>query len=115
MEPLYKGFQDVINFYINYGYNQNSSEEEFAAREALGIVHNHSCWLNPNQSLFSRRTRRLCKKFCKKNNIPKERFYKKDYDCDECPNLLTYYKEGNNFLFALGNNYLYEKQGLIKK
>lgn len=31
-----------------------------------------------------------------------------------CPNLLTYYKEGNNFLFALGNNYLYEKQGLIK-
>lgn len=123
MEPVYKGLKDLINFYTNYGYSYqllihdreaNPLDEEGAAREALGIIHNHGCWLNPTGTLMSHRTKRLCKKFCKKHNIPKEPYYKKNYDCDMCPNCITYYKNGDDFLFALGNSYLYEKQGKIK-
>ena len=54
----------------------------------------------------------MCKRFCKKNGIPKEEGWD-HYNCDVCPNLITYYKEGNNFLFALGNAYLYEKEELL--
>ena len=117
MEPIYKGFQDIVEFYSKYGIDShtNPSEEEMKAREALALSHNHGCWLNPCGTLASRRTKRLCKKFCKKNGIPKETYNNKYYDCDMCPNCITYYKDGDNFLFALGNSYLYHKQGLMEK
>jgi hypothetical protein len=56
----------------------------------------------------------MCKRFCKKNGIPKEENWGDHYNCDVCPNLITYYKEGNDFLFALGNAYLYEKEGKME-
>lgn len=116
MKPCYRGFQDIMEFYTKYGVDSRikPSKEEIAARKELGMLHNHTCWLNPIGGFNSKRTKKLCKKFCKKHNIPKEPYYKKNYDCDMCPNCITYYKNGDDFLFALGNSYLYEKQGKIK-
>ena len=114
MEPLYKGFKDFLDFYVNYGWKENSSQEEKDASDAMSRVHNHVCWLNPTDTTMSRRTRRLCKKFCKKNNIPKEPYFPKEYCCDHCPNLITVYKDGDTFLFGFGNSWVAEKQGKIE-
>ena len=113
MEPIYRGFKIIHDTYVKMG-NPNDTPENAAAREALSWNHNHTCWLNPTMNIFSRRTRKMCKRFCKKNGIPKEENWGDHYNCDVCPNLITYYKEGNDFLFALGNAYLYEKEGKIE-
>ena len=111
MEPVYRGFKVIYDTYIKMG-NPKDTPENAEAREALAWIHNHTCWLNPTMTVLSRRTKKMCKRFCKKNGIPKEEGWD-HYNCDVCPNLITYYKEGNNFLFALGNAYLYEKEGKI--
>lgn len=114
MEPIYKGFKDLYDFFTSYGEDA-SKPDEFAAKEALAWSHNHVCWLNPTGNLFSKKTQKMCRKFCKKNKIPKERYYDEYYDCDYCPNLITYYKKDNDILFALGNSYLYQKEGKLDK
>lgn len=114
MELLYKGFKDFLDFYVTYGYNENSSQEEREASDELSCAHNHACWLNPTETIMSLRTQRLCKKFCKKNNIPKNDFFPSGYNCDECPNSITIYTDDGTFLFGFGNSYLMEKQGKIE-
>ena len=113
MEPIYRGFKHIIDTYVKYGGPTDENKEHQEAREALAWNHEHTCWLNPTMSTYSRRTRKLCKRFCKKNGIPKEEGLNY-YDCDVCPNLITYYKQGNDFLFALGNDYLYKKEGKME-
>ena len=113
MEPIYRGFKIIHDTYVKMG-NPDDTPENSAAREALSWSHNHTCWLNPTMNIFSRRTRKMCKRFCKKNGIPKEENQGEHYNCDVCPNLITYYKKGNDFLFALGNAYLYEKEGKME-
>ena len=113
MEPVYKGFQDLVDFYANYGYNPitYTPNENMPARKALGWRHNHTCWLNPIDDFSSKRTRRLCKKFWKNYKSPQSETY---MGCDVCPNFITYYKNEDDFLFALGNSFLYKEQGKIK-
>ena len=70
--------------------------------------------LNPSETLYSRRTRKMCKKFCKKNGVPKNPDYPKEYDCDNCPNMIIRYKYNNDFIAAFGNSYLYKKEGKME-
>lgn len=112
MEPLYRGFKHIFNAYIRMGDADDTLENQ-EAREALAWNHNHTCWLNPTMSVLSRRTKKMCKRFCKKHGIPKEEGWD-HYDCDRCPNLITYYQAGDDFLFALGNKWLYENEGKIE-
>lgn len=110
MEPIYKGFKDIEELIYNYIKNEASSE----TNDTLFRSHDHVCWLNPTGTLFSRETRKKCKKFCKTHNVPKESGDPKFYDCDHCPNLITYYKAGSDILFAVGNSWLYKKEGKIE-
>lgn len=114
MEPIYKGFKAVRDFYVHYGYNESKEvdPETYPAREALSFSHDHGCWLNPTGSFYSRRTKKLCKKFWKKRVKPELEGFEEL--CDMCPNCITYYKDKDNFLFALGNDYLYGKEGKFK-
>jgi len=114
MEPLYKGFKDFLDFHVSYGWKENSTQEEKDAAYAISQAYNHVCRLNPTDTIMSRRTQRLCKKFCKKNNFPKEQYFLKEYYCDHCPNLITVYKDGDIFLFGFGNSWVAEKQGKIE-
>lgn len=120
MKPCYKGFQDLMTFFYNdYGYNPktNPTEEEKIARDELSWYHNHTCWLNPPGGYFSKKTKKLCRKYWKHKEKPQ---LKSGMDlCDMCPNSITYYKdcsdEQDNFLFAMGNSYAYHEQGLMEK
>ncbi len=117
MEPIYKGFQDISQFYQNYGFDEKTDErnQDWDAREALGLSHNHTCWLNPPGGMYNRKTKRLCKKYWKKRDKPQlEEFMDL---CDMCPNSIIYYKDykRDNFLLAFGNSYAYHKQGLMEK
>lgn len=107
MEPKYRGLAAIEEIDDSF----RLTDKEVA--DDLFKVHNHTCWLNPTGTFLTRRTKRLCKRFCKKNGIPKDLFG--DYDCDYCPNLITYYRDGNNFLYAIGNTFLYEDQGKMYK
>lgn len=114
MEPAYKGFRDLIDFYGNYGYHPETYKpnEDNPARNALSCLHNHTCWLNPVGGFNSKRTKKLCKKFWK----DRQKIELKGHIglCDMCPNCITYYKNEEDFLFALGNSYLYREQGKIE-
>lgn len=108
MEPLYdmlKSFSDLLD---DWAY------EDLDMERALLHYHDHVCWLNPTETLHSRRTRRMCKKFCRRNGVPKNPDYPKEYDCDNCPNLITRYKYKNDFIAAFGNSYLYKKEGKME-
>ena len=108
MEPLYKllkALDDYIDDWV-------SDDEEMD--KALLHHHDHVCWLNPTETPYSRRTQKMCKKFCKRNGVPKNPDYPKEYDCDNCPNMIIRYKYKNDFIAAFGNSYLYKKEGKME-
>lgn len=107
MEPIYRLLSNTYEFFDDWAYDDEEVEK------AMLHYHDHVCWLNPTETTMARRTRKMCKKFCKKHNIPKDDYG--DYDCDNCPNLITRYKYQNDFIIALGNYPLYKKQGKMER
>ena len=108
MEPIYrflKNLDDLIDDWI---------DDDKEVDKALLHYHDHVCWLNPTETTMSRRTQKMCKQFCKKNNIPKDPNCPKFYDCDNCPNMIIRYKYKNDFIAAFGNSYLYKKEGKMR-
>jgi hypothetical protein len=108
MEPLYTLLKSLDELISDW------ADEDSAMEKALLHYHDHVCWLSPTETLHSPRVRRMCKKFCKRNGVPKNPDYPKEYDCDNCPNLIIRYKYKNDFIAAFGNSYLYKKEGKME-
>lgn len=108
MEPIYKVLKNLDDWIKDCIYDDEEVDK------ALLHYHDHVCWLNPTETTMARRTQKMCKRFCKRNNIPKDQNYPKFYDCDMCPNMIIRYQYKNDFIFALGNSYLFKKERKIE-
>lgn len=108
MKPIYNFLKTLDEFVDDWAYDDPKIEK------SLLHYHDHVCWLNPTETLHSPRTRRMCRKFCKRNGVPKNPDYPKEYDCDNCPNLIIRYQRKNDFIAAFGNSYLYKKEGKME-
>lgn len=95
MEPLYTLLKSLDELISDWAYEDSEMEK------ALLHYHDHVCWLSPTETLHSPRVRRMCKKFCRRNGVPKNPDYPKEYDCDNCPNLITRYKYKNDLSLHL--------------
>ena len=108
MEPIYRFLKNLDNLIDDW------IDDDEEVNKALLHYHDHVCWLNPTEATMSRRTQKMCKRFCKKNGVPKNPDYPKEYDCDNCPNMIIRYKYKNDFIAAFGNSYLYKKEGKME-